>query len=343
MIKLSIIVPVYNMAADGKLEYCINSLLNQTLKEIEIIAVDDASTDNSAEILKQFEKDNPEKFRVILSPENHKQGAAKNLGIKASKGEYLGFMDADDWALDVMYERLYDLAVATGADMVGCDLCHVSEHTMEVTERIPCNKAEQTGILDHEKYEKLFLDPGPLVTKIYKREIFFEPEFEFPSDMFFEDNATGVELYRRVKHFEYIPESMYFYLQHAGSTVHVITKERCEHRLEAMRIMVSYAKKYNYLEEFHTVLEYKFMNLFYQNTLFSYMQDDRKKDLSFIQKMGREMKETFPDFMENPYFIKNVPEEEKKLMKLQLKSTFFFVLYYNLKKYYRRIRYGRKA
>ena len=149
MTKVSIIVPVYNMAADGKLNYCIDSLLNQTLQDIEIIAVDDASTDSSAEILKGYEEKYPGKFKAIYSPENHKQGAAKNLGIKASRGEYLGFMDADDWALDTMYERLYDLAKKTGADMTGCDLCHVKKHTMEVSERIPCNRADPTGILDH--------------------------------------------------------------------------------------------------------------------------------------------------------------------------------------------------
>ena len=72
MPDLSVIVPVYNMAADGKLEYCMQSLVDQTLQSMEIIAVDDLSTDNSLEILKRFEKDYPGKVRVIASPENRK-------------------------------------------------------------------------------------------------------------------------------------------------------------------------------------------------------------------------------------------------------------------------------
>ena len=80
--KLSIIVPVFNMASDGKLEYCLESLVNQTINDYEIIAVDDCSTDNSLEILKQYEIKYPDKFKVIASPVNKKQGGAKNLGLE---------------------------------------------------------------------------------------------------------------------------------------------------------------------------------------------------------------------------------------------------------------------
>ena len=80
--QLSIIVPVYNMAADGKLNFCLDSLINQTITDYEIIAVDDCSTDNSLDILKEYEKKYPDKFRAIHSPVNKHQGGAKNIGIK---------------------------------------------------------------------------------------------------------------------------------------------------------------------------------------------------------------------------------------------------------------------
>ena len=141
--KLSIIVPVYNMAAEGKLAYCLNSLVSQTIKDYEIIAVDDASTDNSLEILKDFERRFPDRFHAICSEVNRHQGGAKNIGLKLAKGDWIGFIDSDDWITPDMYERLIRKAEETGADLVGCDYSLVSEHSMKVGQVVPNNKKEQ--------------------------------------------------------------------------------------------------------------------------------------------------------------------------------------------------------
>ncbi|MBE5884985.1 MAG: glycosyltransferase [Lachnospiraceae bacterium] len=336
--KLSIIVPVYNMASDGKLEFCLDSLLNQTLEDYEVIAINDASTDNSLEILQQYQKKYPEKLVVDSLKENHRQGGAKNLGLSLSRGDFIGFVDSDDWVTLNCFERLLDKAKETGADVVACDFCYVYEHTMNPTDRVPCNLSEQVGELTHERKASLFMNPGALVTKIYQRNLLFDEPFAFPEHMFFEDNATGIELLRRAKHFEYIPEPMYFYYQHNASTVHVITMERCNDRLEAMRIMYKYASEKGYLEEFYDEIEYKFTNLFYQNTLFSYMQGTPKTDMGFVRRMGKEMRTVFPDFQKNKYYVELVHSEEKKLMKMQQKSTVWFVLYYRALNAYRKFR-----
>ena len=104
--QLSIIVPVYNMAADGKLNFCLDSLIGQTITDYEIIAVDDCSTDRSLDILKEYEAKYPDKFRAIHSPVNKRQGGAKNIGIREAKGEWIGFIDSDDWVVPEFYERL---------------------------------------------------------------------------------------------------------------------------------------------------------------------------------------------------------------------------------------------
>lgn len=114
--KLSIIVPVFNMAADGKLNYCLDSLINQTITNYEIIAVDDCSTDNSWDILKDYEKQYPGKLKAVHSPVNKHQGGAKNIGLKMAKGEWIGFIDSDDWVVPDFYERLIGKADETGAD-----------------------------------------------------------------------------------------------------------------------------------------------------------------------------------------------------------------------------------
>ncbi len=340
--KLSIIVPVHNMVADGKLEYCLKSLLSQTIHEFEIIAVDDASTDDSLQLLRTYEKEYPQKLKVYALNENHRQGGAKNLGLDMCTGEYIGFVDSDDWVLPNMYERLIAKAEETGADMAACNLTHVYEHTMQLGDNVPSMDEDMNGELSPDKLKRLIFHSGALVCRVYKRHMFMEPKLRFPEHMFYEDNAIGTELLFRAKKIAYINEPMYFYLQNPNSTVHTISEEKCKDRMEAMRIMVKMAEDGNYLNDYYAELEYKFINLFYQNTLFSYMQGKQRKKLSFIRKMGKEMKQYFPGFQENVYYKEKVNKEERFLISLQQKSTLFFVMYYKMLWGYRKIRYGKK-
>ena len=158
---LSIIVPVYNMAADGKLKFCLDSLVAQTIRDYEIIAVDDASTDSSLEILRNYEKRFPDRFKVIALQENHRQGGAKNAGLEICQGEFVGFVDSDDWLLPDAYERLVRLAEREDADVVACDLSRVTEHVMVPGESEPTLDRENTGELTSDKRKGLILRPHP--------------------------------------------------------------------------------------------------------------------------------------------------------------------------------------
>ncbi len=336
--KLSIIVPVYNMAAEGKLAYCLNSLVSQTIKDYEIIAVDDASTDNSLEILKDFERRFPDRFHAIYSKVNRHQGGAKNIGLKLAKGDWIGFIDSDDWITPDMYERLIRKAEETGADLVGCDYSLVSEHSMKVGQVVPNNKKEQCGLLNKEKRKSLILDGGSLVVKIFRRSMILENKLWFPEDIFYEDNALGNSYLILARQFEYIEEPLYYYYQHNASTVHTISPKRCEDRMTAGRLMLKEAKRHNFYEEYKPELEYSFTLLFYINTLFTYMAGVKKTKYSFVKAMGKEMKQTFPDFEANPYYQERTHTEEKKLIGMQQKSTFLFMLYYKLLWAYRKWR-----
>ncbi len=341
LVDVSVIVPVYNMAKNGNLNYCLDSLVNQTLESLEIIAVDDASTDNSLEIIRQYEAKYPGRVVGVASPENRRQGGARNLGLKHAQGRYIGFMDADDWVVPDMYERMLKKMIDTGADVVGTDMCRVYEHTMEKTELEECNFLPQTGIIDDERRKRLLLKPGPLGTKLYERRIFFEPEFRFMEKIAYEDNAASAELVMRFKHFEMIPEIMVYYYQNPDSTTHTVTKKSCEDRKTAMREMLRSARENGALEHYGEEVEYNFTNLFYQATLFSYMLSSLKKEYRFVKDLGDEMKREFPNFYKNPYFVERTNDEEKKFMMLQQKSTVLFLLYFGAKKIYRKIRYGR--
>lgn len=336
--KLSVIVPVFNMASDDKLKWCMDSLVGQTISDYEIIAVDDCSTDDSLSILQNYEKRYPGKVVVIASPDNRKQGGAKNLGLSVAKGDWIGFIDADDWVCADFYEKLLNKAEETGADMVGCDYHLTPEHSMKIGQIVHNNTPEQAGVLNEEKYRSLILDGGSLVVKIYRRHIILDYPNRFPEGIFYEDNAIGNSWMLRAKHFEYLQEPLYYYYQHEASTVHTITKKRCEDRMEAARIMVKEAKEFQFFDTYYPELESSFTTLFYVNTLFSYLAGSGRKEYRFIKELGDEMRSTFPDFQQNKYYEQRVHAEERRLIAMQQKSTLYFMIYYKVLWTYRKLR-----
>ena len=107
--KVSVIVPVYN--SEKYLRDCLDSLVNQTLKEIEIIIVDDASTDKSFAIIMEYKRKYPDMIKVFKSEQNKGQGASRNIGLSLATGMYVGFLDSDDYVSKTMYEELYKSAI----------------------------------------------------------------------------------------------------------------------------------------------------------------------------------------------------------------------------------------
>lgn len=336
--KLSIIVPVYNMAADGKLDYCMNSLVNQTISDYEIIAVDDASTDNSLAVLNTFAEKYPDKVKVIHYAVNKRQGGAKNEGLKAAKGEWIGFIDSDDWVTPDYYERLLAKAAETGADMVGCDYNLVQEHTMQVGKVVQNNSAEQTGILDQEKHKKLLMRSGSMVIKIYKHTVIRENNLCFPEGIFYEDNCAGPIWSLYFSHFERVEEPMYYYYQHSVSTVHTITVDRIYDRMKAAELFYEECAKRGFLESYFSEIEYRFAELYYVITLFSYFSGVRNPRLRLIKEMRRGVTDRFPDFEQNAYYQQFTGAEEKKLIAMQGRSAVLFYWYYRLKRFVRELR-----
>ncbi len=336
--KLSIIVPVYNMAADGKLEYCMNSLVNQTIDDYEILAVDDASTDNSLEILRSYEQKYPNKVKVIHYQVNKRQGGAKNEGLKAACGEWIGFIDSDDWVTPDYYEKLLKKAAETGADMVGCDYNLVDSHTMTVGKIVQNNTLEQTGVLDEDKHRKLLMRSGSMVIKIYRHSIIRDNGLNFPEGIFYEDNCAGPLWSLYFTHFEKVEEPMYYYYQHQVSTVHHITEAKCRDRMKAAVLLYEECKKRGFLEKYHKEIEYRFSELYYVITLFSYLSGVKRPKLSFVKELRAGVMERFPEFEKNPYYIQNTGKAEQELIAMQGRSDVLFFWYYRLKQFVWRIK-----
>ncbi len=339
--KLSIIVPVYNMAGDGKLNYCMNSLVGQNLTDYEIIAVDDASTDESFSILQDYEMRYPEKVTAIRSPENRKQGGARNIGLTHAKGEWIGFIDSDDWIDPDMYRKLLEKAESTGADMVGCQYQLTHEHSMKPGRLMVNNTIDQTGVLDEERYRRIILKPGSMVIKIYRKSVIDQYKLRFPEKVFYEDNAAGPLWMLRFGHFELVDEPLYYYYQHEASTVHHVTEERCRNRMNTASLLIHQSKEQGFYETYKPELEARFTQLYYVNTLFSYMAGTRFVKLSFLKELRGGMLSFFPQFRENPYYRGMYDEEQRKMIDLHMAHPLTYVLYDKALRCYRRIRYGK--
>ena len=119
MPKVSVVVPVYNV--DKYLERCLDSLVYQTLKDIEIVIVNDGSTDKSAEIIKKYVQSYPNKV-FAFEKENGGLSDARNFGIKKCHGNYIGFVDSDDYVSLDMFKKLYEKAISKDFDITVCDV-----------------------------------------------------------------------------------------------------------------------------------------------------------------------------------------------------------------------------
>ena len=316
------------------------SLLAQTLApcDYEILAVDDASTDNSLEILRDYEKRYPGRVKVIHYEVNKRQGGAKNEGLKAATGEWIGCTDRDDWLAPELYEKLLNKATETGADMVGCDYSLVSEHTMTVGKIVQNNTMDQTGILDREKHKKLLLRSGSMVIKIYRHQVIRDNNLCFPEGIFYEDNCAGPLWSLYFTHFEKVEEPLYYYYQHDASTVHHITESKCRDRMTAASLLYEECNKRGFLIEYYTELEYRFVELYYIITLFSYMIGVKHPRLSFVKELRRGVEQRFPGFERNPYYRKKTGEQEKRFISMHGESDAKFFYYYRLKQFWWNLR-----
>lgn len=191
--KLSIIMPVYN--AEKYLRRCLDSLVEQSLDEYEIIAINDGSKDGSEAILREYSEKYPEKLRYI-NVENGGQGRARNIGISMAKGAYIGFCDSDDWVEPTMYEKLYNAAVESGADMAECDSTMCFEDGTE-------SYFSMTGYVDRMHMTTCVWN------KLFKKELI--EDIRFPEGLWYEDLTYVMKAAVKAGEIVRLSEPLYFY------------------------------------------------------------------------------------------------------------------------------------
>lgn len=212
MAKISVIVPVFN--AQKYLADCLDSLLCQTFKDIEIICVNDGSKDDSLRILKEYAARDG-RIRVF-SQRNRRQGAARNLGMQKSSGNYIFFVDADDWLDENALELLWKKARESDADIVltGTRLYDENKNSLN---RDWCNYEKEKDLTDGIPPRDFFRMMAPCCSRFHKAEFIKNNHIRFIEHCFYEDNSWGGVTSLLAEKIGFIP-NVYCYRQHSGST-----------------------------------------------------------------------------------------------------------------------------
>ncbi len=305
-IKVSVIVPVYNV--EKFIDKCLNSIVNQTLKEIEIIVVNDGSPDNSQKIIDKYVKKYPEKVQSFIK-ENGGQGSARNLGIEKAKGEYISFVDSDDFVEKDMYKKLYNKAKENNYDIVVCGNYNVSEDYQ--------NKNIDAFINNYNTdLENIFFGKMAVWNKIYKRDILIKNKLEFKEKVWYEDLAFTLKAIMNSNTFAFIDEPLYDYLIREGSTMNNSNVQRNLEILDAFNDILSYIQ-HNKKEEYFSKIEFLAIDHIYISAIVRVLkaEADDKVKRETINKLIDYMNKKFPNYKNNKY-INTLSKNRKIIYKL---------------------------
>lgn len=287
---ISVIVPVYNV--EKYLEKCLNSLVNQTLKDIEIIAINDGSTDSSLKVLERYSK----KYKniKIINKNNNGQGSARNDGIKISEGEYVTFVDSDDWVSLNMCELLLDAATKENADLVFANYIKV-ENEMEY-------KANIYGLEYKDNVKKYLLTQSGPCHKLIKTEIIKKNNLYFPELRAYEDIAVVPAWGLAAKKIAHVNEYVYYYLTRPGSTM---KQQEYNNKLDeifpSLEVMKKNCEKY-FNKKYDLEIEWIYIEHLLHGASLRFFKFNNYKEK--IKSINNVFKNEFINWKNNPHFKK---------------------------------------
>ncbi len=301
--KLSIIIPVYNVV--NYLEETVNSILNQIYRDYEIILVDDGSTDGSRELCDNLSfKDSR---IVVIHQKNSGVSVARNTGVAAAKGEYIGFVDSDDLIEPDMYSVLFDVAEKNVADIVQCRHnrnSYIENSPREIDVEIKCGTQFVKDIFKHSGGE--YTNQVALWSKIYKRELF--DGIVFPIGQTYEDEQETYKICLKAKKIALISDELYHYVKRDNSIITGVSPQKMLDKQLALKDRV------NYLPDKIPELGWICVNSFYNYTS-GILVELYFKDKSFYKKAKRNLKEEY-------YKIKEHLNKYQKIYYLWLHISF---------------------
>ena len=303
MIKVSVIVPAYNV--ENYIEKCLDSLVNQTLKEIEIIVVNDGSTDSTKQKIEGFLSEFPEKIKY-LEKENGGLSDARNYGIPYSQGKYIGFVDSDDYVELNMFEEMYKKAEEENSDMVECDF--VWEY--------PDKKRIDTGRIYSNKKEAFIYARVVAWNKLIRKKTLEKANIQFPKGLRYEDTEFFYKLLPSLEKISFVKTPMVHYIQRQNSIANT-QNERVKEIFGIWDNIFEFYRENNLFEEYKNEIEYTYTRFLLCSSLLRIVKVANKKTRKELeQKTWEELNTNFPNWKKNPIFKK-----EKGAKNLYMKAV----------------------
>lgn len=313
-IKVSVVIPVYN--TEQFLKECLDSLVNQTLKEIEIICVDDGSTDNSLSVLKEYEKKYG--FIKVLSQENAGAGIARNHGLEYVQGEYVSFIDSDDWLELDAFEKLYKNAKIHNSDLVFFNA--IEQYPDRVRKRIyfPNNEDYTKNVFNYKDNKKIVMN-GFLIacTKLHRTKLIKENDIQFKDFPVNNDVAFHIETTILAKRISYVPDILYHYRRDEPVSLQssTVKSKKGFVIIKLFEVVEKLLNEHDLMDEF----ELNFLN-------FKFGESEVR-----LNNIAEEYKNEFLHLLQNDFKKMNISLDVLK--KIQFKRYQFYIHVLNAKNY----------
>ncbi len=291
---LSVIIPVYNV--ENYLNECLDSVTSQTLEDMEIICIDDGSTDNSPYILKEYQKKDS---RIkIITKENEGQATARNLGIEEAQGEYIAFVDSDDFIEPTMFEKLYTKSKDNNLDIAMCKIATYDNQTEEIKDNVwyymlGVFRDFDKDIFNHKDTREFTCHIAVTpYNKIYKTTLLKENNILFPEGLIFEDEKFFYDTYLRAKRVSIVDEFLYYYrINRKGSTVDTIKDNNFSDIVPISKLIRETFKETDNYEDYKILLSNRFIHL----QLARFTQTSQKYKENFFNLLKSDLEEVLAD------------------------------------------------
>lgn len=311
MPKVSVIVPVYNV--EEYIDKCLNTLVNQTLEDIEFIVVNDGATDNSKNIILEYKEKYPNKI-VYLEKENGGLSDARNYGIPYARGDYIAFLDSDDYVELELYEKLYNKAIETDADMVECDFYW----------EYP-NKKVHDQSAKYKNESDMYANARAVAwNKLYKRDVLLNSGIQFPKGLRYEDLEFFYKILPQLKKIELISEPLIHYIQRDNSITYV-QNERTKEIFTILDNVLAYYKENGLYKKYKQELEYMYTRILFGSSLKRMIKiKDKIIRKKLLQETIDKVYNTFPNWRKNKILNEN---KTPKNLYLKTINRFTFKIY----------------
>lgn len=313
-IRVSVIVPIYN--AEKYLRRSLDSLIGQTLPGVQIVAVDDGSTDGSSAILEEYVRNYPDRF-VTMRQENAGQAVARNRAIPLCQGEYTGFMDADDYAKPDMFEKLYTQATAVYADYVSCgytDFCVKNGEEKMEKQVIPpaCKDCKDL-------YVDTYVVP---LMHLFRTDLLLESGVIFPEGLIYEDTAFYINMIPHLGKVTYVNEALACRMRHANSTMTNISPDRVRNIFGVMDCVNDYYKNNRLLtDNYKDYKEYTCSRILLGSNMDRISQvDDSAQRKALINETFDYLEKNYPGYKDNR-LMKSECSNKNKILRLLSRSN----------------------